>query len=155
MWLGNKLVSPHPDLGKGDGRGAGVLRRPEPHEGLRALVRLAIILLVIISFVYLVLGTVFEDFSLMIIMLPFVLPAIQAAGYDPIWFGVYMCMLLEAGLLSPPVGLNLFVIQGVTGAPLGQVVRGAVPFLFLLLTGAASIVTFPQIALWLPSVWVG
>ena len=113
------------------------------------------ILLVIISFVYLVLGTVFEDFSLMIIMLPFVLPAIQAAGYDPIWFGVYMCMLLEAGLLSPPVGLNLFVIQGVTGAPLGQVVRGAVPFLFLLLTGAASIVTFPQIALWLPSVWVG
>jgi len=113
------------------------------------------ILLVIISFVYLVLGTVFEDFSLMIILLPFVLPAIQAAGYDPIWFGVYMCMLLEAGLLSPPVGLNLFVIQGVTGAPLGQVVRGSVPFLFLLLTGAAIIVTFPQIALWLPSIWVG
>jgi len=63
--------------------------------------------------------------------------------------------LLEAGLLSPPVGLNLFVIQGVTGAPLGQVVRGSVPFLFLLLTGAAIIVTFPQIALWLPSIWVG
>ncbi|MBI2553524.1 MAG: TRAP transporter large permease, partial [Candidatus Rokubacteria bacterium] len=114
-----------------------------------------VILLLIISFVYLVLGTVFEDFSLMIILLPFVLPAIQAAGYDPIWFGVYMCMLLEAGLLSPPVGLNLFVIQGVTGAPLGQVVWGSVPFLFLLLAGATIIVVFPQIALWFPSLWGG
>lgn len=114
-----------------------------------------VILLVIISFVYLVLGTIFEDFSLMIILLPFVLPAIQAAAYDPIWFGVYMCMLLEAGLLSPPVGLNLFVIQGVTGAPLGQVVWGSIPFLFLLLAGAVTLVVFPQIALWLPSIWIG
>lgn len=114
-----------------------------------------LILLGIISLVYLVLGTVFEDFSLMIILLPFVLPIIQAAGYDPIWFGVYMCMLLEAGLLSPPVGLNLFVIQGVTGAPLGQVVWGSVPFLFFLLSGAVVIVAFPEIALWLPSVWLG
>jgi C4-dicarboxylate transporter DctM subunit len=107
-------------------------------------------LLVIISGVYLVLGTIFEDFSLMIILLPFVLPAVQAAGYDPVWFGVYTCMLLEAGLLSPPVGLNLFVIQGVTGASLGQVIRGSVPFFVLLLIGAALIVACPQIALWLP-----
>jgi C4-dicarboxylate transporter DctM subunit len=107
-------------------------------------------LLVIISVVYLVLGTVFEDFSLMIILLPFVLPAVQAAGYDPIWFGVYTCMLLESGLLSPPVGLNLFVIQGVTGASLGQVTQGSVPFFILLLVGAALIVVFPQVALWLP-----
>jgi tripartite ATP-independent transporter DctM subunit len=109
-------------------------------------------LLVIITVVYLVLGTIFEDFSLMIILLPFVLPAVQAAGYDPVWFGVYTCMLLEAGLLSPPVGLNLFVIQGVTGASLGQVIRGSVPFFVLLLTGAALIVAFPPIALWLPGV---
>jgi TRAP-type C4-dicarboxylate transport system permease large subunit len=107
-------------------------------------------LLVIISVVYLVLGTVFEDFSLMIILLPFVLPAVQAAGYDPIWFGVYTCMLLESGLLSPPVGLNLFVIQGVTGASLGQVTQGSMPFFILLLVGAALIVAFPQVALWLP-----
>jgi C4-dicarboxylate transporter DctM subunit len=112
-------------------------------------------LLVVISVAYLVLGTVFEDFSLMIILLPFVLPAVQAAGYDPIWFGVYTCMLLEGGLLSPPVGLNLFVIQGVTGASLGQVIRGSVPFFALLLVGAALIVAFPQIALWLPAQWGG
>lgn len=112
-----------------------------------------VLLLAVISLVYLVLGTVFEDFSLMIILLPFVLPAVQAAGYDPVWFGVYMCMLLEAGLLSPPVGLNLFVIQGVTGAPLGQVVRGSWPFLVLLVAGAALLVAVPEVALWLPSVW--
>lgn len=107
-------------------------------------------LLAIISLVYLVLGTVFEDFSLMIILLPFVLPAVQAAGYDAVWFGVYTCMLLESGLLSPPVGLNLFVIQGVTGASLAQVIQGSGPFFVLLLLGAALTVAFPQIALWLP-----
>jgi tripartite ATP-independent transporter DctM subunit len=114
-----------------------------------------VLLLAIISLVYLVLGTIFEDFSLMIILLPFVLPAVQAAGWDPVWFGVYMCMLLEAGLLSPPVGLNLFVIQGVTGAPLGEVVRGSVPFFLLLLAGAAALVLWPPLALWLPSVGLG
>ncbi len=91
----------------------------------------------------------------MIILLPFVLPIIQGAGYDPIWFGVYMCMLLEAGLLSPPVGLNLFVIQGATGASLGQVIWGSLPFFVLLLLGATLLVVYPQIALWLPSVWTG
>jgi C4-dicarboxylate transporter, DctM subunit len=113
-----------------------------------------LVLLLIISAIYLVLGTVFEDFSLMIILLPFVMPAVLAAGYDPIWFGVYMCMLLEAGLLSPPVGLNLFVIQGVTGATLGQVVWGSVPFFFLLLGGAAVVVAYPELALWLPSLGI-
>jgi C4-dicarboxylate transporter, DctM subunit len=112
-------------------------------------------LLLIVSAIYLVLGTVFEDFSLMIILLPFVLPAVQAVGYDPIWFGVYMCILLESGLLSPPVGLNLFVIQGVTGAAFGQVVWGSLPFFVLLLLGAALIVVYPWIALWLPSAWGG
>ena len=114
-----------------------------------------ILLLVIISVVYLILGTIFEDFSLMIILLPFVLPAIQTAGYNPIWYGVFMCMLLEAGLLSPPVGMNLFVIQGVTGASLGQVSWGSLPFLLILLGGAAILVVYPQLALWLPTVWIG
>ncbi|HUF92232.1 MAG TPA: TRAP transporter large permease [Candidatus Limnocylindria bacterium] len=113
------------------------------------------LLLLLISLIYLVLGTVFEDFSLMIILLPFVLPMVQAAGFDLIWFGVFMTMLLQAGLLSPPVGLNLFVIQGVTGAPLLQVIRGSVPFLVILLAGAILLVLFPPLALWLPSLAMG
>lgn len=113
------------------------------------------LLLLLISVIYLVLGTVFEDFSLMIILLPFVLPMVQAAGFDLIWFGVFMTMLLEAGLLSPPVGLNLFVIQGVTGAPLMQVIQGSLPFLVILLGGAVLLVLFPPLALWLPSLVMG
>jgi TRAP-type C4-dicarboxylate transport system permease large subunit len=61
-----------------------------------------------------------------------------------------MTVLLEAGLLTPPVGLNLFVIQGVTGAPLGQVARGSVPFLLILLGAGVLLVLFPGLALWLP-----
>ena len=110
------------------------------------------LLLLIVTAAYLALGTVFEDFSLMIIMLPFVLPMVQAAGFDLVWFGVFMTVLLEAGLLTPPVGLNLFVIQGVTGASLGQVARGSVPFLLILLGAGALLVLFPDLVLWLPRV---
>jgi C4-dicarboxylate transporter, DctM subunit len=109
-----------------------------------------IFLLLLVSVIYLVLGTIFEDFSLMLLILPFVIPLIQGAGYDLIWFGVYMCIMLQAGLLSPPVGMNLFVIQGVTGAPLSTVIRGSVPFFILMLLTAAILVWQPSLALWLP-----
>jgi tripartite ATP-independent transporter DctM subunit len=113
------------------------------------------LLLLIISVVYLLLGTVFEDFSLMIIMLPFVLPMIRASGFDQVWFGVFMTVLLQAGLLSPPVGLNLFVIQGVTGAALSEVIWGSLPFLLVMLGVAIGLVMFPPLALWLPAHWIG
>ena len=113
------------------------------------------LLLLIISVVYLLLGTVFEDFSLMIIMLPFVLPMIRASGFDQVWFGVFMTVLLQAGLMSPPVGLNLFVIQGVTGAALSEVVWGSLPFLVIMLGVGVVLVLFPPLAIWLPSYWIG
>lgn len=113
------------------------------------------LLLLIIAVVYLLLGTVFEDFSLMIIMLPFVLPMIRASGFDQVWFGVFMTVLLQAGLLSPPVGLNLFVIQGVTGAALSEVIWGSLPFLLVMLGVAIVLVMFPPLALWLPAHWIG
>jgi TRAP-type C4-dicarboxylate transport system permease large subunit len=75
---------------------------------------------------------------------------VQAAGFDLVWFGVFMTVLLEAGLLTPPVGLNLFVIQGVTGASLGQVARGSIPFLLILLGAGVLLVVLPDLALWLP-----
>jgi len=109
-----------------------------------------IVVLAIISLIYLLLGTIFDDFSLMLLILPFVVPLVQSIGYDLIWFGVYMCILLQAGLLSPPVGMNLFVMQNVTGAPFMQVVRGSIPFFVMLLMGAVILVIWPVIALWLP-----
>ncbi|MBI2526575.1 MAG: TRAP transporter large permease subunit, partial [Candidatus Rokubacteria bacterium] len=94
-------------------------------------------------------------FSLMIIMLPFVLPMIRASGFDQVWFGVFMTVLLQAGLLSPPVGLNLFVIQGVTGTELSEVIWGSMPFLLVMLGVAVVLVMFPPLALWLPAHWIG
>jgi tripartite ATP-independent transporter DctM subunit len=108
-------------------------------------------LLLLIAGIYLLLGAVFDDFSLMIVMLPFVVPLVQAAGFDLVWFGIFMTVLLQAGLLSPPVGMNLFVLQGVTGAPIGDVVRGSIPFMIILIAVAVIITLIPQLALWLPS----
>jgi TRAP-type C4-dicarboxylate transport system permease large subunit len=85
-------------------------------------------------------------------MLPFILPMVKAAGFDLVWFGVYVCILLEAGLLSPPVGMNLFVLQGVTGAPFSQIVWGSIPFFFILLLGNVIIFLMPELVLWLPGV---
>lgn len=111
-----------------------------------------ILLIAIISIAYLILGTIFDDFSLMLLILPFVLPLVKGLGYDLVWFGVYMCILLQAGLLSPPVGMNLFVIQGVTGAPFKDVVWGSIPFFLILVLGAVIIVLVPDIVLWLPRI---
>jgi C4-dicarboxylate transporter, DctM subunit len=109
-----------------------------------------VILITVISIVYLALGTIFDDFSILILLLPFMVPMVQAAGYDLIWFGVFMCILLQAGLLSPPVGMNLFVMQGVTGAPFGTVVRGSIPYFIVLILGGLMILVEPNIVLWLP-----
>lgn len=109
-----------------------------------------IALLTMITIIYLILGTVFEDFSLMLLVLPFVLPLVQAAGFNLVWYGVFMCMMLQAGLLSPPVGLNLFVMQGVTGAPLNRVVWGSLPFFFIMLFMGILITWYPRLVLWLP-----
>lgn len=109
-----------------------------------------IIILLLISFAYLILGTIFEDFSLMLLLLPFVLPLVQSFGYDLLWFGVYMCILLQAGLISPPVGLNLFVIQGATGVSLSKVSLGCLPFFVIMLLMDATIAAYPQVVMWLP-----
>ena len=91
----------------------------------------------------------------MLITLPFLLPALQAWDVNLIWFGVYLVILMEIGCLTPPVGMNLFVIQGVTGLSLQTVVKGAWPFVALLIIGIIIFVVFPDIVLWLPSRMVG
>jgi tripartite ATP-independent transporter DctM subunit len=109
-----------------------------------------VILLILISVVYIILGTIFEDFSLILLMLPFVIPLIRGSEYNMVWFGVYMVIMLQAGLLSPPVGVVLFVVQGITGAHFKEVVWGSIPFAMLMILLAAIIVVEPKIVLWLP-----
>ncbi len=105
----------------------------------------------VIVVAYLVLGCLMDALSLMLLTLPVVYPIVQALGFDPIWFGVVLVLLLEVGLITPPVGMNLFVIQGISGRPLGEVSRGAFPYVIIMLVEILLLVLFPSIALWLPA----
>lgn len=106
-------------------------------------------LLVIIA-LYLVLGLFVETLSLMVITVPIVTPVITGAGYDPVWFGVLLILLIEMALITPPVGLNLYVVQGVrrTGS-ISDVMFGAFPFMLMLLVMIGILVAFPDLALFL------
>lgn len=102
--------------------------------------------------IYLVLGCFLEGMSLIVMTLPIALPLVVGAGYDPVWFGVFLIVVVEMAQITPPVGMNIFVIQGLTGENLGMVVRAAFPFFLILLVFAFLIAMFPGIVTFLPSV---
>ncbi|WP_289036447.1 TRAP transporter large permease [uncultured Roseibium sp.] len=105
---------------------------------------------IVVSIVLLFMGLVFEALSMVLIMTPVLLPAALAMGFDPIWFGVYMVILVECALITPPVGLNLYVIQSVSRASLGDVSRGVLPFLIIMLISVFLLYLLPDIALYIP-----
>lgn len=107
-------------------------------------------LLLILALFYIVLGLFLDGISITVMSLPITLPLVIQAGFDPLWFGVFLVIMVELGQITPPVGFNLFVLQGLTGEKLGAVALAAAPF-FLLMCAAALIISFfPQIVLWLP-----
>lgn len=106
--------------------------------------------IVVVSIVLLFMGLVFEALSMVLIMTPVLLPAAMALGLDPIWFGIYMVVMVECALITPPVGLNLYVIQSVARASLGDVSRGVLPFLGLMLITVALLYVWPDLALYIP-----
>ena len=118
-----------------------------------ALPRLGV--LAIIIFVYIILGMFLEGFAMLVLTLPIVFPVIIALGYDPIWFGVIMVVVLEMGLISPPVGVNVFVVKGIArDVPMGQIFAGIIPFWIAMIVCTAILIAFPQIALYLPNTMV-
>jgi TRAP-type C4-dicarboxylate transport system permease large subunit len=82
--------------------------------------------------------------------LPIALPLTTQAGFDPIWFGVFLILMVELSQITPPVGFNLFVIQGLTGETIGTIAKAAFPFFLLMILTTALLTIFPQIALYLP-----
>ena len=107
-------------------------------------------LLAVVGF-YLVLGMFMETLTMMVATVPIITPLIIAQGFDPVWFGVLMMLLVETAMITPPVGINLFVVQGVRGrGQIHDVMLGAAPFVVTLLVMTALLILFPQIALWLP-----
>ena len=103
-----------------------------------------------VSVVLMLMGLIFETLSMILIMTPVLLPAVQNLGMDPIWFGIYMVIMVECALITPPVGLNLYVIQSVAGVRLGEVARGVVPFLGLMLFTVVILYFWPDLALFIP-----
>jgi tripartite ATP-independent transporter DctM subunit len=112
-----------------------------------------VIMLLIIGF-YLALGTFMEGFSMIITTVPVIFPVVMALGYDPIWFGVVVTMLVEIALISPPDGTVLYVLQGMRrdGGQISEVFKGVLPFVGVYILAVLVLMVFPGIALWLPSV---
>ena len=112
-----------------------------------------LVFILLVSVVLLLMGLVFEALSMILIMTPVLLPAAMGLGFDPIWFGIYMVIMVECALITPPVGLNLYVIQAVARTSLANVARGVWPFLLLMLVTVGVLYAVPDLALYIPFKW--
>ncbi len=133
---------------------AGLGRELEAFLGGLGLSPLGTILVVVL--IYIVLGFFIETLSLMVVTIPIIVPLVVAQGYDPIWFGILMIVLIEMALITPPVGLNLYVVQGARkSGKMSEVMLGSIPYVLAMLIMAGLLIAFPAIALYLPSVLGG
>ncbi|MEP7062122.1 MAG: TRAP transporter large permease [Betaproteobacteria bacterium] len=106
-------------------------------------------LIVMMALIF-VLGMFLESIAIILITTPVVMPAMTHLHINPVWYGVLLVINLELAQITPPVGMNLFTIKAITGAPIGQIVRGAAPYVLLMIGVMALVMIWPQIALWLP-----
>jgi tripartite ATP-independent transporter DctM subunit len=110
------------------------------------------LIMVIIIIIYLILGCFIESLAMIVLTIPIFYPIVIAIGWDPLWFGVLIVLVGGMGMITPPVGIGVYVIAGVVrDVPMGTVFRGIWPFLFVEVVFAALLIAFPQIATWLPS----
>ncbi|MBT3358138.1 MAG: TRAP transporter large permease [Rhodospirillales bacterium] len=104
------------------------------------------------ALMYLTLGAVLDTFGMLILTLPFVFPIVLELGFDRIWFGIFMTMMMELALITPPIGLNVYVMnKSAPDVPLSEIFIGTIPFVIACLIMVALITAFPGLALWLPS----
>ena len=123
-------------------------------QDISALIQMYIdnktLFVVVVCAVLVAMGLVFETLSMVLIMVPVLLPAAMGLGIDPIWFGIFIVIMVECALVTPPVGLNLYVIQSVSGASLGDVSKGVIPFLFLMIFTVFVMYVWPDLVLYIP-----
>jgi C4-dicarboxylate transporter DctM subunit len=125
----------------------GDLRDWITHLGLSPTMIIAAMMLV-----YVLLGTVMEELTMVLLTIPLFFPIVTSLGFDPLWFGVLIVMIVQIGLISPPVGMNLFVLNALLPhVGLGRIFRGCWPFVLVMLVALGLLIAFPQISLWLPS----
>jgi len=110
--------------------------------------------MVAIVIFYVILGCFMETMAMMITTVPIVVPIITQMGYDPVWFGIIIIILVEIAMITPPVGVNLYIVQGVRReGSLNQVIIGALPFVVTMLVMIGILIAFPDLAMWLPNLW--
>jgi C4-dicarboxylate transporter, DctM subunit len=110
-----------------------------------------IAVVIAICVIYVLLGTAMEELSMILLTVPIFFPLIVHLGFDPIWFGVLIVCVVEIGMISPPVGMNVFVLRSVLpDVPTTSIWRGVMPFLYADIVRLAILIAFPIITLWLP-----
>jgi tripartite ATP-independent transporter DctM subunit len=112
-------------------------------------------LIVVLAAIYLLLGMAIDGISMIVLTTSIVLPMIEAAGFDLIWFGIFIVLLVEIAQITPPVGFNLFVLQTMAKREANYVARAAVPFFFMMVLAIAIVAAFPGVATWLPDAVLG
>jgi C4-dicarboxylate transporter DctM subunit len=111
-----------------------------------------IAVLALLLAIYIVLGAIFEEVSVMLITLPFVLPLVVGYGYSPVWWGIINVIVIEIGMIAPPIGLNVFVVQSLArDVPMKTIYAGILPFFYALLLTLALLLAFPPLTMWLPA----
>ena len=108
-----------------------------------------------LTLVYLVLGTALDGISMIVLTSAVVLPMIQKAGFDLIWFGIFIVLLVEIAEVTPPVGFNLFVLQNMTGRDSNFIAKVSIPFFAMLVVCIGIITLFPELVTWLPDYVMG
>ena len=126
-----------------------------PYELVEAVVTMGaspMTFIIAVMLVIFVLGMFLETIAIILITTPIIFPVMLELGINPIWYGILLMINLELALITPPVGMNLFVIKGITKAPLDQIIRGILPYVLLMLLGLLIVLIFPQLATWLPNI---
>jgi C4-dicarboxylate transporter DctM subunit len=113
------------------------------------------LIVVIVMFIYLIGGSFMDDLAFMILATPILYPAIMKLGYDPIWFGIMVAVTLMIGVIIPPIAISVFIVKNITGLPFGTIYKGVVPFLLSFVVCGALLFLFPDIALYLPRLFMG
>lgn len=111
------------------------------------------LIMVLIMLLYLIGGSFIDDLAFMVLATPIIFPAAMKLGYDPIWFGMMVAICMMIGAIIPPVAINIFIVKNITKVPFNIIYKGAYPYLIALVVGTALLFIFPQIALWLPSLY--
>jgi len=126
-----------------------------PNELVEAVISMGaspMVFIIAVMAVIFVLGMFLETIAIILITTPIIFPVMLELGIDPIWYGILLMINLELALITPPVGMNLFVIKGIAQAPMDQIIRGILPYVLLMLLGLVIVLTVPQTATWLPQI---